>query len=93
VLLGEGTFHQYHGGATTGGRYTWDVMHAEYERIRGYGHRPPQNRPLFVGTLPPPVLPHVERSARQAINRLTREGHDLGPAPEAVVTNQMPRPD
>ena len=35
VLLGEGTFHQYHGGAATSARYTWDEMHAEYESIRG----------------------------------------------------------
>jgi glycosyltransferase involved in cell wall biosynthesis len=73
VLLGEATFHQYHGGATTGGRYGWDEMHAQYERIRGYAHRPPQNAPLFVGRVHRAVLPHLEQSARMAINRLDNE--------------------
>jgi hypothetical protein len=69
VLLGEGTFHQYHGGAATSGQYTWDEMHAEYERIRGTSHQPPDNEPLYVGHIAPAVMPHVERSANQAIQR------------------------
>ena len=35
VLLGEGTFHQYHGGAATSRRYSWDEMHADYQAIIG----------------------------------------------------------
>jgi glycosyltransferase involved in cell wall biosynthesis len=70
VLLGEATFHQFHGGAATSRRYTWDEMHAEYQAIAGMAHRPPDNRPLYVGHVRPALLPLVERSARQAINRL-----------------------
>jgi len=70
VLLGEGTFHQYHGGAATSRRFTWDDMHADYQAIRGKPHRPPENPPLYVGRLHPSVLAHVERSARQSIDRL-----------------------
>jgi hypothetical protein len=73
VLLGEGTFHQYHGGAATSRRLTWDDMHAEYRAIRGMPHRPPQNRPLYLGTLPPPYLEHVSYSTRLAIERRARE--------------------
>jgi hypothetical protein len=74
VLLGEGTFHQYHGGAATSGRFTWDEMHADYEAIRGEPYAPPSNEPLYVGRVAPNVLPHVERSARQAIKRITHDG-------------------
>jgi Glycosyl transferase family 2 len=74
VLWGEGTFHQYHGGAGTTRRYSWDEMHAEYQAVVGVAHRPPANAPLYVGRLNPALLPLVERSARQAINRLTTQG-------------------
>jgi glycosyltransferase involved in cell wall biosynthesis len=66
VLLGEGTFHQYHGGAATSRRLTWDDMHAEYRRVRGIDHVPPPNQPLFVGRVPKAFLAHVARSAEQA---------------------------
>jgi glycosyltransferase involved in cell wall biosynthesis len=69
VLLGQGTFHQHHGGAATSGRYTWDDMHAEYHAITGVSHRPPARPPLYVGRAVPPLLPLIERSARQAIER------------------------
>ena len=32
VLLGEGTFHQYHGGTATSRRFGWDEMQADYTR-------------------------------------------------------------
>jgi hypothetical protein len=70
VLLGEGTFHQHHGGAATARRYSWDEMHAEYQTITGLPHRPPTNAPLYVGPVYPALLPLIEQSARQAIKRL-----------------------
>lgn len=73
VLLGEGTFHQYHGGAATSRRYTWDEMHAEYEAVTGRPHEPPRNTPLFMGHARPGLLAFVERSARQAINQLATQ--------------------
>ena len=74
VLLGEGTFHQYHGGAATSRRHSWDEMHAEYEAITGRPHRPPANEPLYVGRARTALLPLIERSARQAIDRRARQG-------------------
>jgi hypothetical protein len=73
ALLGEGTFHQYHGGAATSRRHSWDEMHAEYEAIIGMPHRPPTNLPLYVGPARPALLPHIERSARRAAERIRRE--------------------
>jgi glycosyltransferase involved in cell wall biosynthesis len=72
VLLGQGTFHQYHGGAATSRRYSWDEMHTEYHAITGVSHQPPANAPLYVGWAPAPLLPLIERSAHQAIARITR---------------------
>ena len=69
VLLGEGTFHQFHGGAATSRRFTWDEMQADYEAIRGEPHRPPTNLPTYLGRVTPPVLPYIEASARQASGR------------------------
>jgi hypothetical protein len=71
VLLGEGTFHQFHDGAATSRRYSWDEMQAEYQAITGVAHRPPANPALYVGRAPPALLPFIERSARQAIDRTT----------------------
>jgi Glycosyl transferase family 2 len=62
VALGEGTFHQIHGGAATSGRVTGDEMRAEYEAIRGAPHRPPSRDPLFVGRVPRSYLPHLKTS-------------------------------
>jgi hypothetical protein len=66
VLLGEATFHQYHGGAATSRRYSWEEMQADYSAITGAPHRPPANRRTYVGTVPAPALGFVEASARQA---------------------------
>jgi hypothetical protein len=67
VLLGEGTFHQIHGGAATAGRFGWDEMHAEYVELRGRPYQPPANERLYVGTVPDATLEQVEYAARRAI--------------------------
>jgi hypothetical protein len=72
VVLGEGTFHQFHGGAATSGRLSWDQMHDQYVEIRGQRYQPPQTQPLYVGTIPVPALQHVAESARIALERLAR---------------------
>ena len=67
ILLGEGTFHQIHGGATTSGRIGWDEMHDEYVRLRGRPYQPPANERVYFGTVPDAALPHVEQSAKRAL--------------------------
>lgn len=83
VLLGEGTFHQYHGGASTSRRLSWEEMHAQYMELRGREHRPPDNEPLFAGGAPDPYLIHVEQSARRAINRLEKRKQQPEARPNA----------
>ena len=67
VLLGEGTFHQIHGGAATSGRVGWDEMHDEYVKLRGRAYQPPTNDRLYFGSVPDEALPHVEQSAKRAL--------------------------
>ncbi len=73
-LLGEGTFHQYHGGAATSRRLSWAEMDAQYEALRGRRYRPPPNRALHVGRVPDEALGLVERSARLGLDRLAAPG-------------------
>ena len=70
VLLGEGTFHQIHGGAATSGRIGWEQMHDEYVAVRGRPYRPPEVERLYVGTVPEAALPHIEHAARRALDLL-----------------------
>jgi len=72
VVLGEGTFHQIHGGAATSSRVTTEQMRAEYEAIRGVAHRPPSNEPVFVGRVPAQYQSYVASSVELARKRLVR---------------------
>lgn len=74
VLLGEGTFHQVHGGVTTrspeeGAPSHWERLHGEYMEIKGEPFVLPQLEPLYLGSLPPAVLPKIEWSCRFARER------------------------
>lgn len=56
VLLGEGTFHQIHGGEINNATDEEHVRkqaiaHAEYEAVRGRPYAPPQQNPLYFGYL------------------------------------------
>jgi Glycosyl transferase family 2 len=72
VLLGEGTFHQVHGGAATSRRLGWDEMHADYIEIRGEPYRPPTNRPLYLGDIRVSAFRHLEQSVDLALRRLRK---------------------
>lgn len=52
TLLGEGTFHQVHGGIATNQHRedaSWDVFHAEYVTLRGKDFSKPVKKSLFFG--------------------------------------------
>lgn len=79
VLLGEGTFHQVHGGvATNADRPMFPVFHEEYQRIRGEPYLVPQVSPIYLGRIHPAVLPSLAWSAHQA---LAAAGDPAGQAP------------
>jgi tetratricopeptide (TPR) repeat protein len=85
LLLGEGTFHQVHGGVATNQHPEQmpDSMakwRKQYEQFRGhpYSIPNPARPPTYLGTLPRPALAHFVRSAVAPIR-----GHTdltLGPA-------------
>jgi glycosyltransferase involved in cell wall biosynthesis len=69
VLLGEGTFHQFHGGVATNvpmSKHPWKTFEQEYIRIRGKGFQPPKRRPIYLGGLASQVLPFLGLSATKA---------------------------
>lgn len=73
-LLGEGTFHQYHGGAATSRRFSHAEMQADHVAIRGERYRPPEVRPTYLGSVPPTLLVHLETSVRLALDGFGRTG-------------------
>ncbi len=78
VLLGEGTFHQFHGGVATNVTprdHPWPSFAREYERLRGREFRKTDCTPLFVGSLPPAVTPFLHHSARAAHDHWLKTRH------------------
>jgi glycosyltransferase involved in cell wall biosynthesis len=67
LLLGEGTFHQLHGGIATSRRFTRDEWEDEYEALRGRRFTPSNAEPIYVGSVPRSVLPHLDQSVRWAL--------------------------
>jgi hypothetical protein len=55
MLLGEGTFHQVHGGVATNAPvhdHPWKAFHHEYRQIRGHSFFRVPREPVFLGTVP-----------------------------------------
>ena len=75
ILPGEGTFHQFHGGATTGGQSREErkrlirEIQAQYRDLRGEDYQSPVTRPLFLGEITPHALRFVQQSADQVLQR------------------------
>ena len=73
LLLGEGSFHQIHGGATTTAKLASrdeeiKTYAEEYRKLRGSAFSPPEKRAIFFGALPDAALKFIEHGARTVIN-------------------------
>ena len=69
MLLGEGTFHQVHGGVATNvppERHPWREFHAEYVAIRGVDFAAPTRAAVYVGRCTSQALPFLARSVAAA---------------------------
>ena len=71
LLFGEGTFHQFHGGATTGhGGESYARIFAAIQRqdaaIHGTDRVLPANEPILLGTAHPPVHRFIRHSMEAA---------------------------
>jgi cephalosporin hydroxylase len=56
TMLGEGTFHQVHGGTTTNNSEPDELIRSydeQYEQLRGRRFRVPGQRTFYVGSIPP----------------------------------------
>jgi hypothetical protein len=56
MLLGEASFHQFHGGVATNvprARHPWQRMAAEYRQVRGHDYATVATRPGYAGWLSP----------------------------------------
>lgn len=79
VLLGEGTFHQFHGGVTTGGvareirAQLIQDMEAQYQEIRGEPYVCPATSPVYLGELPRQVLKFVHSSVAPLVETPKKE--------------------
>ncbi|MFO1347097.1 MAG: glycosyltransferase family A protein [Pseudomonadales bacterium] len=68
TLIGEGSFHQFHGGITTGtqGEVRLKAMQDhfnQYAALRGQAYTPPLKRSIVLGALPDCALRFVRHSA------------------------------
>jgi hypothetical protein len=70
VAPGEGTFHQFHGGTTTGGlrdearARLMEEISAEYRALRGRDFALPAREPLLLGKIPHNARRFVHKSAQ-----------------------------
>lgn len=83
LLLGEGTFHQLHGGVMTGApeteaRRKVAAWTAQYEALRQSPPQAPRKAPHYLGHVPPAALPSILASAEAALAGRKQPG--AGPA-------------
>ena len=77
-LHGEGTFHQFHGGVTTGGediearQKFIDAIREQYEQIRGQAFSAPQTNPIYLGELSNEVQEFLHISSNKIMERLKK---------------------
>jgi glycosyltransferase involved in cell wall biosynthesis len=67
MLLGEGSFHQFHGGVASNApkaAHPWAQFNAEYTRIRGKPFARVPRRPFYFGALPNEALGAARMSAQ-----------------------------
>jgi glycosyltransferase involved in cell wall biosynthesis len=68
ILLGEGNFHQYHGGVATNAprdQHPAEHFHREYEAIRGRPFAMAECPHLYLGTVPPQATPLLSQAMRR----------------------------
>lgn len=74
IILGEGTFHQVHGGVSTNvteeeNKNRWHEFESEYIEIRKIKFSIPSKLPEFIGHIPAETLRFMESSVLKAISR------------------------
>lgn len=78
ILMGEGSFHQFHGGITTGTKgedrvKSMDDHFNQYAALRGGPYKSPTRRPIYLGSVPDSVMKFMHHGTTQAL-RAIEEG-------------------
>jgi len=71
ILLGEGTFHQFHGGAATNKPLVHphrELFGQEYRDLKGCDFFCPLTPSTYIGAMPPQALPFVAASTSMAMS-------------------------
>jgi glycosyltransferase involved in cell wall biosynthesis len=74
IIPGEGTFHQFHGGVTTGGEAREardayiEASKAQYRELRGSEFESPNSVPVYLGEMPPQVQKFLHYSSARVLN-------------------------
>ena len=82
-MPGEGTFHQFHGGVTTGGdskdrrAELIKEIRDQYGRIRGQDFERPETQPIYLGYMPRQAIRFLELSCAQ-VREHERQTTDSG---------------
>ena len=67
ILLGEGTFHQIHGGVASDAapsNHPWEEFHQEYENIRGRPYQRVLKKHYYMGRLQTVSFQPMESSVK-----------------------------
>ncbi|MEP1471046.1 MAG: glycosyltransferase [Halieaceae bacterium] len=75
ILMGEGSFHQFHGGITTGTKgkdriKSMDDHFNQYAALRGEPYISPTKRPIYLGCIPDSAMKFMHHGTTQAIAAL-----------------------
>ncbi len=94
VLLGEGSFHQSHGGVTTTPRADRDAFlaraRAQLETCLGRPFTSPNVPATFLGQVPPGLGPFLSFSAERFLRPVKRPRHPPAPGSPDPVASAMP---
>lgn len=78
VLMGEGSFHQFHGGITTGTQgkdrvKSMDDHFNQYAALRGGPYKSPTKRPIYLGSLPDSAMKFMHHGTTQALKAIENQ--------------------
>ncbi len=77
ITAGEGTFHQFHGGVTTGQvkevrDKSMEQHFQQYQQLRGSKFSPPQKQASIFGKISPSAMSYMEHSVDMAMKHMKR---------------------